>query len=78
MKPLRARVYQGAIAMNGNSIFSKAPALPEPHNQIFGIIPRTLVGGVLLFCIDAVGVYSKHRKMGRCMLESKDFIRQIV
>ena len=34
MLPLRARVYQGAMAMKGYSAFPIAPALLEPHYEI--------------------------------------------
>ena len=35
MLPLRDRVDQGVMAMKGYSSFLKAPALLEPHHQIF-------------------------------------------
>ena len=34
MLPLRARVYQGAMAIKGYSAFPKPPSLLESHNQI--------------------------------------------
>ena len=47
MLPLRARVDLGAMAIKGYSAFPKAPALLEPHHQIFSVIIRTLMGGDL-------------------------------
>ena len=37
----------GAMAMKRCSAFPKAPASLEPHHQIFSVISRTLIGGVL-------------------------------
>ena len=45
MLPLRARLDLGMIAMKGYSAFPKALELLEP--QIFLVISRTLVGGIL-------------------------------
>ena len=45
--PLRARVDLGAMAMKGYSAFPKAPALLEPHHQIF---VDELLGKVKYLC----------------------------
>ena len=48
MLPLRARVYLGAMAINGYSAFPKTPALLEPHHQIVQChIQDTRYGGGL-------------------------------
>ena len=55
--PFGARVNLGAMAMKGRSAFHKALAFLEPHHQIFSIISRTLVEGVLPICREAVGIF---------------------
>ena len=47
MLPLRARVDLGAMPMKGYSAFPEVPALLENDHQIFSVISRTPVGGVL-------------------------------
>ena len=56
MQPLRAKVDLGAMAMKGYSAFPKALTLLEPHHQI--------VGGVLPFCRDAIGVFYSPSQVG--------------
>ena len=45
------------MVMKGYSVFRKDPALLEPHHQIFSVINRTLVGGVLTLGRDAVDIF---------------------
>ena len=55
MLSLQARVDLGAMAMKGESVFPKAPALLEPHHQI---ISCHMEGeGLLPFYRDAVSVF---------------------
>ena len=62
MLSLRARVDLGAMAMEVRSTFPKAPALLEPHHQIFFVISKTLVffvGGELSYSSEEMqSVYS--------------------
>ena len=51
--PLQATGDLGAMAMKEYSVFPKAPALLEPHHQIF-VSHRTLIEGVLPLSRDAV------------------------
>ena len=44
MLPLRARVDQGAMAMNGYLAFPKAPALLEPTIRLFLSYPVLSLG----------------------------------
>ena len=52
----RARVDLGAMSIKEYSAFLKAPALLDLHHQ-FRVISKTLVGGVLPFGRNAVGVF---------------------
>ena len=58
MLSLQPSVDLGTVAMKEYSTFPKAPALLEPHHQIFSVISRTLVGGVTPICRDTFGVYN--------------------
>ena len=64
MLPFRARVDLGAVPMKRYSAFPKAPALLEPYHQIVLCHIRTLVGGVLPLCRDAVGVFCNPSRLG--------------
>ena len=55
--PLRVRVNLGAMRMKEDVIFPKDPGP-------FSVIYRTLVGGVLHLCRDAVGVFYSPCKQG--------------
>ena len=54
---LPGRVDLGAMAMKGYSAFPKAPALLKPYHQIFRVMSRIFVRGVVPLCKDAVGVF---------------------
>ena len=58
MVPLRARVDVGVMAIKEYSAFPKAPALLEPHHQIFSVISRALVGGGSYPSAEKQSVYS--------------------
>ena len=63
MLQLRARVD---MAMKGCSTFPKSPALLKPHPiRLFSVIYRTLDGGVLLLCREAVSVFYSPSQLGK-------------
>ena len=54
----------GAKTMKGYSTFPKNPALLKPHHQIFTVISKTFVWGVLLLCRDSVAVFYSPNRLG--------------
>ena len=68
--PLRVRVDLGAKAMKGNLASPKLPHYWSFTIGLFNIIPRTLVGGILLFYRDAVGVFCSPKQLGQTFYES--------
>ena len=68
MLQLRARVDRGAMAIKGYSAFPKIPTLLETHHQIFSVIPKNSLGGVLLLCKEAEGVFYSLNLLGHMTL----------
>ena len=62
VQPLRAREDLGAMAIKGNSVFFKAPALLDPDHQI--VLSRTIFEGALHLFRDAVGVFCSPSRLG--------------
>ena len=60
MLPLRVRMNLGAMETKECSAFPKAPALLEPHHQIFLVSysEHSLRRGILLLCREAVGKHN--------------------
>ncbi len=64
MLPPRARVDLGAMAIRGTL---HSPKLQNYWNltiRLFSVISRTLVGGVLPLCREAVGVFYSPSRLG--------------
>ena len=57
MLPLQAKVNLEAMAIKGDTAFSRAPALPGPHHQIVLCHIRTLAGRVSVLCRNAISVF---------------------
>ena len=66
--PLRARADLGAMTVKRYSSFPKAPALLEPHHQIFSAISRPLIC-VWVFPLsrEAVGLFYSPISEGKCV-----------
>ena len=67
MLSLQGRVDLEAMALKEYSAFPKAPTLLKPHYQIACVMSRTLIGGVLPLCKDAVGVFYSPSQLGLCV-----------
>ena len=63
------------MVIKGYSLFHKAPALLKHHHQIVLYHIRTLVGRVLPFCKDAVGLFCCHSRLGQFLPFSRAIVR---
>ena len=62
---LQARVDLGAMAIKGYSVFTKAPALLQPHHQNVQRYIQNTRCGVLHLCRGAIGVFYSPSRLAK-------------
>ena len=72
MLPLRVRIDLWAMAMKGLSTFPKAPASLEPHFQIIYCHIQDTSWGIIPFCREAIGIFSRPNRLGQRTLVMVD------